>query len=404
MSHVFISFSKDDREFAEEVSAKIKTQAGLDTWLYTERLPAGEHWRPAIDDAIKNCYALVLVLSPSSRDSQYVSYEWAMAVGLGKPVIPIMFRDTEDFHPKINDIEWEDFRQERPWGIFVSNLLKEVEAYTAYTIRVPREAPKVIHNTVALLESADREERVYAIEQLKQMSHPSIVPILIEALSYVTPDVRIKAAKALGEIKDNRGTQSLIKALIDPNWEIRAEAADSLGAIRDPFAVDPLLELLSDPVNSVKASAANALISIGDTRALQTVLDTFVADAALKEAFGQIDFIAKGLANYGLSAIPILCRYKEFKDDWTSLLIVETVGRIGGEEVIPCLLLAASKTDGKVRESAMKYLGRLHSSEATQIFISALNDQEIGIRQVAREMLMQIGTPEALKAVEGMEL
>jgi hypothetical protein len=55
-------------------------------------------------------------MSPDSINSHYVTYEWAFAHGLGKPIIPLLYQKT-DLHKKLSDLQYLDFthRTIRPW-------------------------------------------------------------------------------------------------------------------------------------------------------------------------------------------------------------------------------------------------------------------------------------------------
>lgn len=78
MPHVFISYAHYDNDFAEILTAKLKKVVFLH-WVDSEHLGAGEDWRQAIDDAIREAFVVVVILSPSSKTSEYVTYEWAFA-------------------------------------------------------------------------------------------------------------------------------------------------------------------------------------------------------------------------------------------------------------------------------------------------------------------------------------
>lgn len=61
----------------------------------TKRLQAGEDWRQVIDEAIiKDAFALVVIMTPEAKASEYVTYEWSCTHGAGVPIIPIMLKTT----------------------------------------------------------------------------------------------------------------------------------------------------------------------------------------------------------------------------------------------------------------------------------------------------------------------
>ena len=77
---VFISYQHEDAEFAENLMHRIK-DAGFDSWVDSEDLRAGEEWQVSIDQAIKNAFALIVIMTPDAQASEYVTYEWSFAWG-----------------------------------------------------------------------------------------------------------------------------------------------------------------------------------------------------------------------------------------------------------------------------------------------------------------------------------
>lgn len=80
---------------------------------------------------------------------------------------------------------------------------------------------------------------------------------LVSALK--NPLLAGKAAKALGEINDERAVEPLIEALHDRNEDVRCLAAKSLGEIGDPRAEDPLENASHDEYRQVRDSATGAI-------------------------------------------------------------------------------------------------------------------------------------------------
>ncbi len=87
---------------------------------------------------------------------------------------------------------------------------------------------------------------------------------LISALNYRRDhDVRIEAAIALGEIRDERAVEPLIEAL-KADWILVAKAAWALGEIGDVRAVEPLIPALEGELSTeATLPAKGALIKIG---------------------------------------------------------------------------------------------------------------------------------------------
>jgi hypothetical protein len=122
--HLFVSHSKTDGDFAELLKLKLERE-GHTAWIDSDRLHPGLDWRTEIDQAIRDTHALLAILSPEARASEYVTYEWAFAWGCGTKVIPIMLRQTT-LHPRLATLQYLDFtnRLARPWNRLLDVLIK----------------------------------------------------------------------------------------------------------------------------------------------------------------------------------------------------------------------------------------------------------------------------------------
>jgi CheY-like chemotaxis protein len=124
--HVFISYKHEDGDFAENLSNRVGNE-GFKTWVDDNRLHAGEDWRAEIDQAIKNAYALIVIMTPEAKSSEYVTYEWSFAWGAGVKIIPVILKQTS-LHPRLEALQHLDFSNfaNRPWNKLI-NVLKEAE-------------------------------------------------------------------------------------------------------------------------------------------------------------------------------------------------------------------------------------------------------------------------------------
>lgn len=72
--------------------------------------------------ALRGCRAVIILITPDSTRSQYVAYEWSYALGLGKEIIPILYRSNE-IHAKLLDYQYLDFRDIPKWDDLLKYLL-----------------------------------------------------------------------------------------------------------------------------------------------------------------------------------------------------------------------------------------------------------------------------------------
>ena len=77
MMQVFISHAThEDGAFANRLASDLE-RLGVDTWIAPKSIPAGEDWEQAIEQGIQTSPIFLLVITPSSMDSNWVQEEIA---------------------------------------------------------------------------------------------------------------------------------------------------------------------------------------------------------------------------------------------------------------------------------------------------------------------------------------
>ena len=123
---VFISHSHNDADFAELLKLHLEKNK-IECWMDNERLTIGQDWREEIDNGISKSKAIIVIMSPEARKSEYVTYEWAYAWGKGIKIFPIMLNQTS-LHPRLESLQYMDFtnRVTRPYDELVKKV-KEIK-------------------------------------------------------------------------------------------------------------------------------------------------------------------------------------------------------------------------------------------------------------------------------------
>lgn len=88
MSHIFISYSRQDQNYVTQLAQALESHR-LPVWL-DDRIDYGTTWPRVIQDHLEQCAAFLLVMSPRSEDSHWVQCELSMALELKKPVFPLL--------------------------------------------------------------------------------------------------------------------------------------------------------------------------------------------------------------------------------------------------------------------------------------------------------------------------
>ena len=107
MTGVFISYSRKDEDFARQLATDLE-HLKVDVWIDVDDIPPGSKWSTAIQEGLKTCAVMVLILSPDSIASSNVEDEWQFFMDKKKPIIPVMWRLTET-HFQLNRLQYVDF-------------------------------------------------------------------------------------------------------------------------------------------------------------------------------------------------------------------------------------------------------------------------------------------------------
>jgi formylglycine-generating enzyme required for sulfatase activity len=93
MSHIFISYSRKDKVYAQRLAEDIRRH-GFDVWI-DERIDYGDRWWRTIVEAINDCAAFVVVMSPHAEKSEWVESELLLAKKRRKLIFPLLLEGEE---------------------------------------------------------------------------------------------------------------------------------------------------------------------------------------------------------------------------------------------------------------------------------------------------------------------
>lgn len=135
----FISHSSIDKPFVERLATDLRTREGIDAWLDKWEIQPGDSIPQKLEEGLSSAGILILVLSPESVKSQWVSYEkdaWLTAQineevrarkesrTPSRRLIPVLYKNCEKpfflqsfLHVSINDENYEDGFQQLVKGI-----------------------------------------------------------------------------------------------------------------------------------------------------------------------------------------------------------------------------------------------------------------------------------------------
>jgi hypothetical protein len=111
----FFSYSRADSSFVVQLAADLKA-AGANVWLDQLDITPGQRWDSAIEDALKICPRLIVILSPTSVNSTNVMDEVSFALEEQKTVIPVIYTDCA-IPFRLRRLQHVDFKHDYGHGL-----------------------------------------------------------------------------------------------------------------------------------------------------------------------------------------------------------------------------------------------------------------------------------------------
>ena len=90
---VFISYSRQDAAIVLPLVEELRRR-GYKVFFDTRSIVVGEQWKQRLAHAVQSSRVLILCWSQHTRDSEYVTFEYSRAEGLGRPVLPWLMDHT----------------------------------------------------------------------------------------------------------------------------------------------------------------------------------------------------------------------------------------------------------------------------------------------------------------------
>ena len=340
------------------------------------------------------------------------------------------------------------YQIELPTQALVLMMVKENIRYNNDSALQVIDDKTMVSVLIEALGDEDESVRYIAARALGRIvpTAQTAVPALTVALKDTSDDVRRHATIALGEIRENVPLQPLIAVLRDVDSEVAIQAAKALGKIRNPAAVPALIETLVNEGQAIRlaVAAAWALGEMGDPSATQPLLKTLrqtqspnlrisAALALYRVNRSQrdtvihtlIDELQRGKQNFNrVSAASALYRVDPSQRDLVVSSLIDMVltkpkridydHRINAAKALGEMGEAAHEAASVLINRTMKPrtygLGRALEEAIVRIgdpsvpkLIETLADERWGVYSTSFDLLKRIGTPEAMKAIEGFE-
>lgn len=90
---IFISYARIDSAYVYTLARELR-RIGLDIWI-DQDIDPGVNWDKSIEQALRKCDKMLLIVSPESMRSENVQDEWSYFLEEGKSVFPFIFKECD---------------------------------------------------------------------------------------------------------------------------------------------------------------------------------------------------------------------------------------------------------------------------------------------------------------------
>lgn len=193
MSHVFISHKSEDFNLTTLMRMQLERDQQIRVWIDNMEIRASEKWSEQIDRAIKESFAVVVILTPRALNSDFITYEWSYALGAGIPVVPVIMEhiNLNELHPKLKERHLIDYYNHR------SHDFREL-IQTLHTLRatpqanLPSAIPKVKFSEADASPLYTHLKLMYDLQ--KPIRKDNYLAVLAK-LGYITKDELVRLQK-----------------------------------------------------------------------------------------------------------------------------------------------------------------------------------------------------------------
>jgi HEAT repeat protein len=366
---------------------------------------AGKDWRKAIDTALHQSLAVIIVITSGAVQSHNVTYEWATAKALGKEIIPLRFSDLDEGYHPIFDLQHRMFIN--PSKIEWLELLSELE-----TIIEAKHIPFTVEEAERILYSPRPNDWPNAINTLRDFEHASATEALVRHVHNLSPEVSKLAGIALAQRthnQDARAIPGLAKATTDRTTNalmLRAQQAiDALGFIGGSEATTELLSLLEnlqEHEENLQIQIVQALGRAKHEKAIPKLINLFDGE---RYELRRTAILALGELTHPLATSYLVELIKHPTWNQAAFYAAQALGRIKDTSTIPFLteqlheLVAVTPDDasrhGDQRmhdgQAMARALGDIGGGKALEALKEALKKvREPNIRNAIKNAIQQI--------------
>lgn len=101
VDHVFIAYAREEWEAIVAPIMAVLQDAGIKVWVDQYLVQGGDDWMLAVEQALSECWLLLVIVSPPALDSRYVRLAYRYFFNRDKPILPLLYAPVEVLPPEL---------------------------------------------------------------------------------------------------------------------------------------------------------------------------------------------------------------------------------------------------------------------------------------------------------------
>jgi uncharacterized membrane protein len=159
--YVFISYAHKDAAIRQRILDSLR-QHGMPVWIDAENLqPGTPNWERNIENAIRGCGAVAVLLSPAASASDWVRHEVTYADYHRKSIIPVLVDGGIESSVPIRLINYQLVNMTQDWNSGIAQLATALKSYSQSELEKMKAEAEV-----AARDEAARQAAIKAAEEM----------------------------------------------------------------------------------------------------------------------------------------------------------------------------------------------------------------------------------------------
>ena len=288
-------------------------------------------------------------------------------------------------------------------------------------------ASKHLEGLLARVTDRDEGVRLAAIEAITGQTGGDILEALSKTLTADSLPVRLAAARAVALVEAEGVGARLSTLLSDRSAHVRRIAIDAIARRKMTGAIEGLLRVLQEgPESELRIAAARALGELGEKVAVERLTLTLLVDDHALQAAAEaalVSILGKSAnadalradgniqlerwdeaSGYGKAAVDPLLRALDTTDANPRNLsarcgAARALGALGDKRAVKALVRALGEPAPRVRAAAARALGEIGDASGIDALLVATSDGNPKVRVAAVQALGSIGTEGVVEAI-----